>query len=75
MPDATLERAVKSRRMALTTRSGFHLCGVLQALGRGDAGGDLASLEARFRASINGNNMCHCIHVTELQEAVKKIEA
>ena len=34
----------------------------------------LASLEARFRASINGNNSCHCIHVTELQEAVQKLE-
>ena len=37
-------------------------------------GGELPSLEARFRTSINGNQMCHCIHVTELQEAAEKIE-
>ena len=38
------------------------------------SGGDTSSLEARFRVSINGNNMCHCVHVEELIEEVKEIK-
>ena len=37
-------------------------------------GEDGAGLEARLRAVIGGNNMCHCVHVEELKDAVTKLE-